>query len=78
MPERCHCVEQALGRIDHPERTCPVHRRVWERNGRVLTHIHDRLGETTNSGQVILHLASGGAIRKLEWRVPDLVEDLLE
>ncbi len=76
--ERCHCVLKALGRIEHPERTCPVHKRVWARNEKVLAHVGDRLGETVNSGQVVLHLAPGGEIRKVEWRVPDLVKDLLE
>ncbi|KKN88049.1 hypothetical protein LCGC14_0251210 [marine sediment metagenome] len=76
--ERCHCAEQALGRVEHPERTCPVHGRVWAQNEQVLAYVQGRLGDHTSAGQCILHIGPGGEIRRLEWRAVEKVEDLLE
>lgn len=74
----CHCVQQALGRVEHPERTCPVHGRVWVQNEKVLDHVHGRLGPHTSQGQCILHLGPGGEIRRVEWRAVEKVEDIVE
>lgn len=74
----CHCVQQALGRVEHLEQTCPVHGRTWAQNEKVLSYVHGRLGVRTSQGQCILHLGPGGEIRRVEWRAVEKVEDIVE
>ncbi len=73
----CHCARLALGRVEYPERTCPVHGHVWAQNEKVLAYVQGRLGDRTSQGQCILHLGPGGEIRRVEWRAVEKVEDLL-
>ena len=75
--ERCHCVQLSLGRVEYPERTCPVHKIQWEENQTVLDHVRDRLSDTDSPGQCILHLGPGGEIRRVEWRSTEKKEDIL-
>ena len=51
---------------------------VEAKNQRVLDRVRDRLGENTDAGKCILHLNSGGEIRRVEWRHIENVDDMVD
>lgn len=59
-----------------PVRTSPG-QIVEAKNKKVLNYVASKLRLRTTAGQCILHLNTGGEIRKIEWRSQENVDDVV-